>query len=552
MLDVVAGTHPYAGHTASHDRNLNVPDIDSVALAVHVGKLGAELGRPRLAVREIARFEQANESPDFSLAFLVIQPRILTRLGEHCVLHPKPRAAHRSLDIIQPMAWTHTLRQPCHHARNLLPWVVHGTSARWRPTVMSLAGLGQGCSIRPNGTPRPSASGSERATPRGRRQTASVTRGGSHPSERPGARAIEPGRCGGGRGEAGAVVPQWSRNCGTLVEKAQAPVTTAMNTLFDRLGAAGLDAAYVRRTVLPSWWCDEVAETPAGLAQTRLILSRRLGIALSEFGSDAPPSPTPRTARFKLTSATAPGEVAWAKLVALQAADIVARCVDAPVAPLPTCAVECRRAILESGAPWIGFDQLLGYCWSVGVPVLHISKLPRPKMVALVARVEGRPVIVLCQERQEPSWLLFHLAHEFGHLVCGHLAADEVLTDDVAMGGDHPSSDEESANRFACTLLGGEPPARIPAALFQNARAVADRALKLGTAASVDPGHLSLVYAHAVNRPGLGSAALKYLPESGDALELIRAHMNAASDWSRVSEDELEFASRVMDVDLEL
>lgn len=52
-------------------------------------------------------------------------------------------------------------------------------------------------------------------------------------------------------------------------------MTTAMNAIFDRLSVAGLDTAYVRRGVLPGWWRDEAAETPAGLALTRIILSRR-------------------------------------------------------------------------------------------------------------------------------------------------------------------------------------------------------------------------------------------------------------------------------------
>src|SRR4051812_10148348 len=103
---------------------------------------------------------------------------------------------------------------------------------------------------------------------------------------------------------------------------------------------------------------------------------------------------------------------------------------EAPYSPIPDAA-EMRQTILQR-ARWVGLKGLLNYCWSRGMPVLHVNCFPpgakRPDGFTL--RRDGRPVVVLCREEKQPSWLLFILAHELGHLGYGHIPENGALLDE--------------------------------------------------------------------------------------------------------------------------
>lgn len=328
-------------------------------------------------------------------------------------------------------------------------------------------------------------------------------------------------------------------------------MTNALDSVFGRLSAAGVPRAYVRSKVLPSWWDEELAESPNGFTETLVMMASRLGVTPSELRGDRPLDLAPQGAcRFKLSSATHRNDVVVAQRIALQTARVVAQAVTTPVRGVPP-ATALRDELLSAGARWIDFDALLGFCWRAGIVVLHVSELPQgKKMTALAAYVGQRPVIVLCQKHRHPSWLSFHLAHELGHLALGHVDPGGMLADE-GIDVDSTDADERDANGYAFQLLGGAPPARLPRTVGFDASVLAARAVRLGEERRVDPGHLVLAYGRQVDRLSLAAAALNVLGAPEEAAPMVHRHLRAAVDFDAVAEDQLEFAARVMGVALD-
>ena len=325
-----------------------------------------------------------------------------------------------------------------------------------------------------------------------------------------------------------------------------------MTPLYRRLSQVGLTRHFVRNTALPSWWDDEVAANPAGYAQGLLLLSRHLGLDLRSLQDDTVPLRLRDfgACKYKKRAGVTEDELAMARVIATRAAQLAAEAMpDAPAA-LPASAAEARQQILDGGAPWVGLHELLDYCWSLGVPVLHLDHFPphahRPDGFA--ARVRGRPVIVLCRKARNPAWMLFILAHELGHILLGHIEDDGALLDEHV---DEASQDgeEKEANAFAVELLTGRPDRRFVAAgRWPNAQGLADEALRIGRQTQTDPGHIVLNYAHAMGGNSffaVANAALRLLESRADAVALVRAKLAERLDWSRLPEDSSEFLMRV-------
>ena len=180
---------------------------------------------------------------------------------------------------------------------------------------------------------------------------------------------------------------------------------------------------------------------------------------------------------------------------------------------------------------------------------MHLDHFPKnaKRPDGFAARVNGRPVIVLCRHAKYSAWLLFILAHELGHLALGHVPEEGTLID---QGLDEDSLDEEEqqANAFAIELLTGRANRRgIAAGRWPNAEELAKSAQGIGRKSMIDPGHVVLNYAHSMGQSffPVGLAALKILDPHDDAVAKVRSKMARNLDWSRLPEDSSEFLMRV-------
>lgn len=331
-----------------------------------------------------------------------------------------------------------------------------------------------------------------------------------------------------------------------------------MKGLFVRLRAMGLPTPYVRRYLLPEWWDDDAAATPAGFTEAVWTIARHLGVTPEQLRDPAASIelPRPHRVQFKLAQGTEEQSVELARVLGERVARFALLGVERPADATPEVAHDIRNHILESGAPWVGFCSLLDHCWSVGIPVLHVSEFPKgstKKMDGMAVNIEGRPAIVLASGRNHPAWLLFILAHELGHIMCGHIDDGGTVVDGTI---DKDSSDplEKEANEFAIELITGKVGTRIiTKSRWPKADALAASAVQLGRERSIDPGHLVLNYAHSMSGDfwAVANAALKLLPPEGGTASVIRERIAAKLDWSKLPADAAGFVARMTGLDRE-
>ena len=239
--------------------------------------------------------------------------------------------------------------------------------------------------------------------------------------------------------------------------------TNPMLNLYRRLQAVGLTRAYIRKIILPEWWDDQAADNPAGYAEALAYLSRHLGLDLASLLEPDRPVVFRNfgVCKFKKSQTATEDELALARAMATRAAQLVSIAVTEPPQPLPESARQIRSEILGRGEPAVRLGNLIDYCWSLGVPVIHMSTSPKSKRPdGLSARVKGRPVIVLCKNDNFSAWLLFILAHELGHIALGHVEDDGLLIDE-SIKNNVVDKEETEANAFAIELLNGSSEARF-------------------------------------------------------------------------------------------
>jgi Zn-dependent peptidase ImmA (M78 family) len=324
-----------------------------------------------------------------------------------------------------------------------------------------------------------------------------------------------------------------------------------MTRLYHRLSVVGLPRPYLKEVVFPDWWEDAMADHPAGYAECTLMLARHLGLDLATLQDESRVVSLRDLGpcKFKKTSGTTDDELAMARVIATRSAQMVAAATPQNFTGLPSAALEIRLQILDNIPRWVGLSGLIDYCWSSGVPVVFLAKLPRraKKMHGMAAQINGRPVIVLCRKVKATAWLLFILAHELGHIVAGHLGGDGVLVDQDVDNNER-DTEEDEANAFAIELLTGRPDCAFhTTGRWPNAQNLAEMARAIGTERHIDPGHIVLNYAHTMGSEfwGVANAALKVLEPRANAPGLVRSALAAKLDWSALPEESSEFLMRV-------
>ncbi len=277
-------------------------------------------------------------------------------------------------------------------------------------------------------------------------------------------------------------------------------------------------------------------------------LSRHLGIDITtlqnpsavlqfkEFG----------VCKYKKKAGTTEEELQLARVIATRAAQFAAAAIDQDCLAVPTAA-DLRATILDT-SPWVGFDHLLDYCWSAGIPVLYVNNFPKDakKPVGFTLRVKGRPAIVLCAKTAQPAWQLFVLAHELGHLHHGHVPENGSLLDETARDNE-PDDEENQADQFAIELLTGNASTCIKVDRWPRAQKLAQLATEYGKQNRIDPGHVILNCAHNESDTfwAVANAALKILYPDTDAIAMINERLVARLDWEKLPEDSSEFLMRV-------
>jgi len=216
-------------------------------------------------------------------------------------------------------------------------------------------------------------------------------------------------------------------------------------------------------------------------------------------------------------------------------------------------ALDLRRLLLRN-RQFVDLQGLLGVCWSIGIPVVHLRVFPLQAkgMHAMAIRSNDRHAIFLARDADYPAAIAFDLAHELGHVVRGHLSNAMALidSDEVETVSREPDSDEVEADRYALMLLTGQAVPDIRANITRfNARQLSRAAMASGQARRVEPGTLALCAAHRTAAWPTAFAALRHIySEAKPVWREVNAIAATQLDWDAIGEDASEYLSQVMGI----
>ena len=263
-------------------------------------------------------------------------------------------------------------------------------------------------------------------------------------------------------------------------------------------------------------------------------------------------------AHFKLRKSTDEAAVSGARQFGTSVARMVAAgCPNAWSGVLPPVAEFRKVAITASaGRGWVDFEALIDCLWTYGIPVVHLGAIPSEsrKPDGMVTFVEGRPVIVLMKQESHPDWMLLILAHEVGHIACGHLeAVDGAAVVDEQVEPDADGDEQEAqANTYAAALLAGVH-AQLQLTTLIKAEPLADEAIKFGRRYAISPGHAILNAAKHSSKTGLNLYplarktlnALKEKLQLADASQISREFLNSHLNFDDIKIDSVEFLEKL-------
>jgi Zn-dependent peptidase ImmA (M78 family) len=199
--------------------------------------------------------------------------------------------------------------------------------------------------------------------------------------------------------------------------------------------------------------------------------------------------------------------------------------------------------------------------------VVHVSNFPKvtgqKKFDGMVGEYGDRPVILIGNNRKSPAWLAFILAHELGHIICGHVKGSSIIDEHILDIDEHSDLDDDDkrqeleADHFAVELLFGRENARYdtpsnlsPVLLVNHAK---DNAQK----DRVNPASIVLNYAWFKGKMATtekdkksiwaitGEALKTFEDQPLTARQIINREMVKYLDWENLSSDNQELLERM-------
>ena len=325
-----------------------------------------------------------------------------------------------------------------------------------------------------------------------------------------------------------------------------------IRTLYQRLRDRGFDRRFLQGAVVPDWWEDSLAENPANLAIAEIVIARHLGFTIADLRNSERKLPGPPISdyRFRRMKKTRPSEILPALVVAQRAARlVVTHCPALPGFTGQRAAQEIRALLLEECST-VNLETLARFCWANGIVVLHIEPRRFPqsskRFQGLSLFRDKTPAIVLASGRDGPPWLAFHLAHELGHIMLGHVAPDKPPIVDSELDARVNDAEEKTTDEFATEVLTGVHHLSIEREYGLTAPKLAAASRAFGRDNAIDPGSVSLIYGRSAERWPVAQRALQLLEQDQGAHEMIARELLrhlATENMSDSAAQFLEFLS---------
>lgn len=323
--------------------------------------------------------------------------------------------------------------------------------------------------------------------------------------------------------------------------------TAFKKPLRAELSALGIDPAKALK-FLPSWWEDAI-QHPSGIFEVRGFIAKHLGLQLAADGTLG--LRTLPHACFKTTHHSNIDELAPARSLATAISKLIASIVIPNWSGALPDAPTVRQTVLDTGAPWVGLNELLDICWQNGIPVISLPTLPtgNRKMEGMVSYCLGRPVIFISKKPDLPAWLLFVLAHEMGHIASNHLPSTEgesIVDEEVSEDNSERDAQEAQANQYALEILtGADDGAFMITPPLPKAPRLAAIIRREGGNRNIDPGHLVLNIAkhppRGKNIFPLAMNTLKLLQPGETGSSQCNDALKRNVDLDALSDDSFEF-----------
>jgi hypothetical protein len=311
------------------------------------------------------------------------------------------------------------------------------------------------------------------------------------------------------------------------------------------------------KVLLPTWWSADIEGTPDGASQLAVIISRRFNLDLPDLlAGKATHKQEDFGIAYKHAASTHYPTLNPATQIAKALTLAVLDGMTLPFLGVPSTAAEIENAIRRaSPSGLLDLDAIAAYCWTRGIPVIPLAQLPTGlrKMDGAAMNIKGRPAIILSRNTTSKSWLSFILAHELGHIALGHIAegtaiVDVKLTHEATQLADTDTdSQEEEANQFALTLLGGT---LVPQEIDQwsphlTSTEIALKSLEFQAAHHFPAGHIALRYGFKYKRWIDAQNALRFMPEDKDPEGALASLMKTQIDFDKLAEDSVDLISRL-------
>lgn len=317
--------------------------------------------------------------------------------------------------------------------------------------------------------------------------------------------------------------------------------------IYDKLKEIGLTRAQVRK-ILPSWWSPEAETHSDGIAELCLLVSRRLSLDLTSLlAGEIKQKGAVTSVAYKHRADAAPQSLLASTCIASSLAQAVISAMPHPYTPIARDPAAFAALAKEAGRGTIGLEPLIKSCWSMGIPVIPLPNLPVGvrKMDGAALKIGNRPAIIISKKKSSRAWLAFILAHEIGHIACGHLEKNGSIVDvslqEQATYASESSTDiqEREADEFALALFGGEVVNNTIETWSSWASPVelAVKAREAGSVFGIESGHLVLRYAFATKRWTDASTALRFLSEDADAEAVMKTSLKENLNLDLVAED---------------
>ena len=308
--------------------------------------------------------------------------------------------------------------------------------------------------------------------------------------------------------------------------------------LMRRLAGAGFKGDFARVAVLPDWWAPSCETDARLLGDIEVRVARFLGVPLSAVRdpNSALVAPTYSGAQLRRVRNINRDRLGPAIHAALNIAAAVIRSSSLPALRLPTADALALRQEISRPKPVLRLDDLLADAWARGIPVLHVDALPSPSFQGIACIVEGRPVVLICHDLDEPGRIAFIVAHEIGHIANGDCSEGQPVVDEAEEISDDTDI-EQRADAFATALLTGG--ATIPGVDASGFKDLAQKAFEVERDSGVDASAVVWSWARRTGDYVTATMAAKALYRNRGGQRAIRAsldrylHLEDASDSDR-------------------